>query len=120
MGLLIEQYAGAFPFWVAPVQAVLIPIADRHHAYAEEIKAKLSEAGLRAEVDARNEKMGKRIREAEVQKVPAMLVLGDRDVENRTVSLRRHGQGDLGAMSLESAITLFKEWQEEIPEPMGA
>ncbi|HLV79007.1 MAG TPA: threonine--tRNA ligase [Chthonomonadaceae bacterium] len=115
MGLLIEQYAGAFPFWLAPVQAVLIPIADRHHAYAEEVKAQLSAAGFRAEVDARNEKMGKRIREAEVQKVPAMLVLGDRDVENRTVSLRRHGEGDLGAMSVEDALTRFKQWEAELP-----
>ena len=117
MGLLIEQYAGAFPFWLAPVQVALIPIADRHHAYAEEIKAQLSAAGFRAEVDARNEKMGKRIRDAEVQKVPAMLVFGDRDMENRTVSLRRHGAGDLGAMPLENAITLFKEWEAEIPTP---
>jgi threonyl-tRNA synthetase len=61
--------------------------------------------------------MGKRIRDAEVQKVPAMLVFGDRDMENRTVSLRRHGVGDLGAMSLENAITLFKEWEAEIPNP---
>lgn len=112
MGLLIEQYAGAFPFWLAPEQIAIIPIADRHHAYAEEVKAALREAGFRAEVDARNEKMGKRIREAEVQKVPVMLVAGDRDVENRTVSVRKRGEGDLGAMSIEEAIALFKTMLE--------
>ncbi len=104
LGLLIEQYAGAFPFWLAPQQVALIPIADRHHAYAQEVRAALQAAGFRAEADVRNEKMGKRIREAEVQKVPVMLVMGDRDVENRTVSVRRHGEGDLGAKSIQETL----------------
>jgi len=108
IGLLIEHYAGAFPFWMAPQQIAIIPIADRHHPYAEEVRARLQEAGFRAAVDARNEKMGKRIRDSELQKVPVMLVVGDRDVENRTVSVRKKGEGDLGAMSLEEAIGYFQ------------
>jgi threonyl-tRNA synthetase len=111
LGVLIEQYAGNFPFWLAPQQVALIPIADRHHAYAAEVRAKLAEAGFRAEVDARNEKMGKRIREAEVQKVPVMLVMGDRDVENGTVSVRKHGEGDLGAKTLEETLAYLRELQ---------
>ena len=108
MGLLIEQYAGAFPFWLAPQQIALIPIAERHNAYAEGICDQLKAAGFRAVVDDRNEKMGKRIRENELQKVPVMLIMGDRDVENGTVSVRKHGAGDLGAMSQDEAVALFK------------
>jgi threonyl-tRNA synthetase len=111
IGLLVEHYAGAFPFWLAPQQIGLVPIADRHHEYAKSVKSALQEAGFRVESDARNEKMGKRIREAEMQKVPVMLILGDRDVENGTVSVRRRGEGDLGAMSLADAIALFTEWR---------
>ncbi len=114
LGLLIEQYAGAFPFWLAPQQVALIPIADRHHAYADEVRALLQAAGFRAEVDGRNEKMGKRIREAEVQKVPVMLVMGDRDVENRTVSVRRHGEGDLGAMALDAALVYLTNLRDAV------
>lgn len=112
LGVLIEQYAGAFPFWLAPVQCCVIPIADRHHEYAQAVGKQLREAGFRVEVDDRNEKMARRIREAEVQKVPAMLVLGDRDVENSTVSLRKRLEGDLGAKTLDEVIALFKEWRD--------
>jgi threonyl-tRNA synthetase len=108
LGVLIEQYAGAFPFWLAPEQVAIIPIADRHHAYAEEVAGKLKEAGYRVEVDSRNEKMGKRIREAELRKTPFMLILGDRDVENGTVGARKRGEGDLGAMSIDQVVALFK------------
>ncbi len=97
IGLLVEQYAGAFPFWLAPVQISIIPIADRHVDYASTLRDELRESGFRADVDGRNEKMGKRIREAEMQKIPVMLVCGDRDVEAGTVSVRRRGEGDLGA-----------------------
>ena len=112
LGLLIEQYAGAFPFWLAPVQVVLIPIADRHAEHAQGIARTLQAAGFRAEVDARNEKMGKRIRENEMQKVPVMLVVGDKDIENGTVSVRRRGEGDLGAQSLDEAIALFQQLRD--------
>ncbi len=109
LGVLIEQYAGAFPFWLAPQQIALIPIADRHAEKAQEIVAQLKAAGFRAEVDARNEKMGKRIRENEMQKVPIMLILGDKDIENGTVSVRKRGEGDLGAKTLEEAIAYFQQ-----------
>ena len=108
LGVLIEQYAGAFPFWLAPQQIALIPIAERHLEYAQDVAAQLNEAGFRATVDGRNEKMNKRIRENEMQKVPIMLILGDKDIENSTVSVRKRTEGDLGAMSLEDAIALFK------------
>jgi threonyl-tRNA synthetase len=110
LGVLIEQYAGAFPFWLAPVQCVLIPIADRHHDYANAVARQLQAAGFRAEVDGRNEKMGKRIRDNEVQKVPALLIMGDRDVENQTVGLRKRGEGDLGAKSVAEVLDLFRQW----------
>ncbi len=111
IGLLVEHYAGAFPFWMAPQQVSIIPIADRHHAYSENVLVKIRDAGFRVAADSRNEKMGKRIREAEMQKVPVMLVLGDRDVENGTVSIRRRGEGDLGAKTMEEAIAYLRELQ---------
>ena len=111
LGLLIEQYAGAFPFWLAPQQVVLIPIAERHNDYARQVAGQLQAAGFRAELDSRNEKMGKRIRENEMQKVPVMLILGDKDIENHTVSIRRRGEGDLGAKTLDEAIAYFQELQ---------
>ena len=109
IGLLVENYAGAFPFWLAPQQIAIIPISDRHHEYAESVHVKLREAGFRSAVDSRNEKMGKRIRESEMQKIPVMLVLGDRDVEASTVSVRRRGEGDLGAKTVEEAIAYFQD-----------
>lgn len=112
VGLLLEHYAGAFPFWLAPQQVTIIPIADRHLEYAQRVRAYLQEAGFRVEIDSRNEKMGKRIRDAEVQKVPIMLICGDRDVAAQTVSIRKHGEGDLGARSIEATIAYLKELQE--------
>jgi threonyl-tRNA synthetase len=109
LGVLIEQYAGAFPFWLAPQQVALIPIAERHNAYANDMAARLKEAGFRAEVDSRNEKLGKRIRENEMQKVPVMLVMGDKDIEAGTMSVRRRGEGDLGAKSLPEIIEYLRE-----------
>jgi threonyl-tRNA synthetase len=102
-GVLIEHYAGAFPVWLAPVQALVIPVAQRHHDYAREVRARLAGLGLRVEVDERSEKMGYKIREAQVQKVPYMLVVGDRELEARSVSVRHRSAGDLGAMEV-SAI----------------
>ena len=98
IGILIEHYAGEFPLWLAPVQATLLPIADRHVDYAREAAAQLREAGLRAEVDERSESIGKKIREAELLKVPYMLVVGDTEQEAGTVAVRRHREGDLGAL----------------------
>ena len=106
LALLIEKYAGAFPLWLAPVQIKMLPIADRHLDYAYEVKKLMEEKGLRVEIDDRNEKIGYKIREARLQKVPYMLVIGDNEVENRTLSVRERGEnGDLGAMSVEEFIT---------------
>jgi threonyl-tRNA synthetase len=101
IGMLIEHYAGEFPVWLAPVQAVVLPVADRHIEYAREVQAALS--GFRVEVDERGESIGRKIREAELRKIPYMFVVGDREAQERTVSVRRHREGDQGALSLEQA-----------------
>lgn len=108
MGILIEHYAGAFPLWMAPVQAVILPIADRHHDYANEIAGKLRELGVRVKVDSRNEKTGFKIREAQMEKIPYMLVTGDREAEAGMVSVRQRGAGDLGAMDFNDFTTIIK------------
>jgi threonyl-tRNA synthetase len=104
IGILIEHYAGEFPLWLAPVQAIVLPLADRHADYARDVEAALSAAGLRAEVDDRTESVGRKIREAELQKIPYMLVVGDREAEQRAVALRRHREGDQGTVSLDEAV----------------
>jgi threonyl-tRNA synthetase len=109
IGILIEHYAGAFPLWLAPVQVIVLPIADRHVPYAQQIRQRLEEEGFRVEVDARNEKTGFKVREAELQKIPYMLVVGDRDMANQTVSVRKRSAGDQGAMKLDAFIARLRE-----------
>ena len=104
LALLIEKYAGAFPLWLAPVQVKLLPIADRHIDYANEVKARLEAVGMRVELDDRNEKIGYKIREARMQRVPYMLVMGDSEVESGTLSVRSRKEGDLGAKSVDEFI----------------
>ena len=99
IGILIEHFAGAFPVWLAPVQVKLLPIADRHLDYIYEVKKALEAKGIRCEVDDRNEKIGYKIREAQVKKVPYMVIVGDKDVEAGTVAIRSRKDGDLGAMT---------------------
>ncbi|MEG1886550.1 MAG: His/Gly/Thr/Pro-type tRNA ligase C-terminal domain-containing protein, partial [Oscillospiraceae bacterium] len=99
LALLIEKYAGAFPLWLAPVQVAILPIADRHQEAAFAFKETLLLAGIRAEVDDRSEKIGYKIREAQLQKIPYMLVMGDKEIEGNSVSVRRRGEGDIGSMS---------------------
>ena len=108
IGVITEHFAGAFPAWLAPVQVKVLPITDRAAEYAREISARLDEQGFRCEVDGRNEKVGKKIREATLEKIPYMLVVGDRDMENGTVSVRHRSGEDLGAMSLEQFAALLK------------
>jgi len=98
--MIIEHFAGAWPLWLAPVQAVVLPIADRHLEYARTVQQALAARGLRVEVDERVEKIGYKIREAQLQKVPYMLVLGDREVAEGAVSVRNRSKGDLGARPL--------------------
>jgi threonyl-tRNA synthetase len=109
-GILVEHYKGSFPVWLAPVQVAVLPIADRHEPYAREIDARLKAGGLRSTVDGSREKIGKKIREAEVQKVPLLLVVGDKEVERRTASLRVHGQGDKGEVEVDRFIDKVKEF----------
>lgn len=104
-GILIEHYAGAFPLWLAPVQVVVLPITDRINEYAEKIVADLKNAGFRVEANTKSDKIGAKIRDAQLQKVPYMLVLGDKELDDQTIAVRERKQGDIGAMSLEK----FKE-----------
>jgi threonyl-tRNA synthetase len=99
IGMLVEHYAGEFPLWLAPVQAIVLPVADRHVAYARQVREALH--GLRVEVDDRTESIGRKIRDAELKKIPYMLIVGDREQESGAVSLRRHKEGDLGTLSLD-------------------
>ncbi len=109
LALLIEKYAGALPTWMAPEQVRFLPVTDRAADYCADLAAKLTARGFRVEVDYRNEKIGKKIREAQLEKVPYMVVIGDRDMENGTVSPRHRSDGDLGAMSFEDFAALLQE-----------
>ena len=109
IGVITEHFAGAFPLWLTPVQIKVLPVTDRAHDYAKSLNEKLNDAGLRAEVDLRSEKLGYKIREAQMQKIPYMLVVGDRDMENGTVSVRTRKGEDLGAMSLEAFLAKCNE-----------
>jgi threonyl-tRNA synthetase len=100
LGILTEHYAGAFPAWLAPVQARVITVADRHLPFAAEVAASLEEKGFRVEVDDRNERVGYKIRDGELEKVPYLLVVGDKETEARAVSVRKRGQGDLGRIPM--------------------
>ena len=109
IGIITEHFAGAFPAWLAPVQVKILPVTDRALDYAKELSDALDGQGFRVEVDDRNEKIGKKIREATLEKVPYMIVVGDRDMENKTVSVRTRAGEDLGAMSLEDFTAKLKE-----------
>ncbi|MED0704506.1 threonine--tRNA ligase [Aneurinibacillus aneurinilyticus] len=109
IGILTEHFAGAFPTWLAPVQAKLITIAEPHKRYAEEVKEKMLEKGIRVEVDSRNEKIGYKIREAQMNKVPFMLVIGDKEMEDGALSVRRRGEGDLGAKPVDEVVEMILE-----------
>ena len=109
IAFLIEETKGAFPTWLSPVQVKLLPIADAHVEYAKEVQTKLEEAGLRVELDDRNEKIGYKIREAQLQKVPYMLVLGDKEKEAGTVGVRSRTDGDIGAMKLDEFVAKVVE-----------
>ena len=108
IGILIEHFAGAFPTWLAPVQVKILPISEKMLSYAKEVQASLSEAGIRCELDARGEKIGYKIREAQMEKVPYMLVVGEKEMENKTVSVRSRKEGDKGAVSFSDFISGVK------------
>ncbi len=108
VGVLVEHYAGAFPLWLSPVQVKVLSIGDAHTAYAEEVGKVLKEAGIRVEVDTRGEKIGYKIRQAQMEKIPYMLVVGDKEVENRQVAVRQRTAGDKGAIPLDDFVALVK------------
>ncbi len=107
LALLIEKYAGAFPVWLAPEQVRVMPIADRHHEAAMAVVKKFENAGLRVTADCRSEKLGYKLREAQLEKIPYMLVMGDKEIEEGTVGVRKRGQGDIGAMSVDEFLNLI-------------
>src|SRR5207302_8978034 len=109
IGILIEHYAGAFPLWLAPVQAVVLPIADRHLEYARSVHDALKAAGLRADLYERQEKIGYKIREAQLQKIPYMLVVGDRETADGTVSVRTRTGGDQGASTVGAFVASARD-----------
>lgn len=109
IGILIENYAGAFPTWLAPVQAKILPITDKHMDYAFELKKKMFDLGLRVEVDDRNEKVGYKMREAQVKKIPYMLVVGDQEMESDTVNMRRHGEKETTTMTVDEFIQYIQK-----------
>ena len=113
IGILTEHYAGAFPTWLSPVQVKILPIADAHKEYAEKVLEELDNNGIRAELDERQEKIGYKIREAQLQKIPYMLIIGDKEVEANAVGVRSRSDGDIGAMGLEDFISKIKKEVEE-------
>jgi threonyl-tRNA synthetase len=108
LALLIEKYAGAFPTWLAPTQVQIIPVSEKHFDYAEKVCNALKDAGIRVDVDYRNEKLGYKIREAQLEKVPHMLILGEKEIEQNTVSIRSRKDGDLGSKTVDEFIEFIK------------
>jgi threonyl-tRNA synthetase len=118
IGFLLEHYAGKLPTWLAPVQVKILPISDKFMDYAKEVLQKLKKADIRAEIDDRNEKIGKKIRDTELKKVPYMLVVGEKEVSENKVSIRRQGKGDAGAKHVdEFLIDIVGEVRERRSEP---
>jgi threonyl-tRNA synthetase len=109
VAVLIEHCAGKFPLWLAPTQAVILPISDKFLEYAEEVRMRMRKADIRVELDERNEKIGKKIREAEMNKIPYMFVVGEKEVQERKVAVRKQSKGDIGIKTLSEAEDLLKE-----------
>ena len=108
VAVLIEHCAGDFPLWLSPEQINILPISEKYIGYAEELKAILDEAGIAGHIDNRDEKIGRKIRDSEVKKVPFMLIVGEKEQEEQKVSVRKHGQGDLGSFSIGEFIEYFQ------------
>ena len=104
IGILLEHYGGELPLWLAPLQAAVLPVSDRHVDYASRVAERLGADGLRVRVDDRSESIGRKIRDAELAKVPYMLVVGDREAESGAAALRRHKEGDLGTLALDAIV----------------
>ncbi|MDO5331329.1 MAG: His/Gly/Thr/Pro-type tRNA ligase C-terminal domain-containing protein, partial [Bacillota bacterium] len=113
IGVITEHFAGAFPCWLSPVQVKILPVTDRAYDYADNIKSVLDQHGYRVEIDKRNEKTGRKIRDAQLEKVPYMIVVGDRDIQNNTIALRHRTDGELGTMTLEQFERIIGEDVEQ-------
>jgi threonyl-tRNA synthetase len=109
IGVLIEHCAGKFPLWLAPEQYAILPISEKYHDYARELERKLAEHDIRGYIDERAEKIGKKIRDTELNKVPFMIIVGEKEVEDNTLSVRRQGQGDLGTVSLQDFVQIIQK-----------
>jgi threonyl-tRNA synthetase len=109
IGFLLEHYAGKFPVWLAPLQVKILPISDKFMPYAQEVFAELKKAGVRVEIDDRNEKIGKKIRDTELAKIPLMLVIGEKEMNEGKVAIRRQGKGDIGVAPIAEFIDLVNE-----------
>jgi threonyl-tRNA synthetase len=109
VAVLIEHCGGNFPLWLTPEQATILEISEKFNEYAHKVSELLGISDIRASVDERDEKIGRKIRDAEVRKVPFMLIVGEKEAETNTVSVRRHGQGDLGSMSIEDFVSLVQK-----------
>jgi len=109
IALLIEHTSGNFPLWLAPEQFTILPISEKYTSYAKEVLEKLKAGDMRGSIDDRDEKIGKKIRDAEVQKIPYMLIVGEKEEKSKQVSLRKHGEGDKGNYSIERFIKLFRK-----------
>ncbi|MBA2678886.1 MAG: threonine--tRNA ligase, partial [Ktedonobacteraceae bacterium] len=120
IGMLIEHYGGAFPLWLAPEQAIIVPIADRHQPYAQEVAQRLKLAGMRVLVDEGNDRMQAKIRNAELQKIPYVLVVGNKEEQARTISVRSRNREDLGSMTVEAFLeTTAQERARGLPRPLS-
>jgi len=116
VAVLIEHTAGQFPLWLTPDQAIILPISEKYQKYAENVLEFLNNSDIRGQIDDRNEKAGKKIRDAELAKIPYMLVVGEREAQEGTVSVRKHGQGDLGPQKLEDFAKLIRD---EVNKELG-
>jgi threonyl-tRNA synthetase len=116
VAVLIEHTAGQFPLWLTPDQAIILPISEKYQDYAEKVLQFLNNSDIRAQIDGRNEKAGKKIRDAELAKIPFMLVVGEREEADGTVSVRKHGQGDLGPQKMEDFVQFIKS---EVDKELG-
>lgn len=109
IGFLLEHYAGNFPVWLAPIQVAVLPISDKFNEYCEEIINVLKNHEIRTTFDTRSEKIGRKIRDAEMKKIPCMLIVGENEMNNKTVSLRKHGEGDKGSMTIEDFAKMIND-----------
>jgi threonyl-tRNA synthetase len=114
VAVLIEHCAGNFPLWLSPEQFAILPISEKYHAYAEKVYQRLLQEDIRGFIDNRDEKIGRKIRDAEVQKVPYMIIVGEKEQENEIISVRKHGEGDMGNLTVEVFIQNFKEILSDI------